>query len=267
MDFSDRYGPWAIIAGASEGVGRAFAHRIAGHGINCVLIARREEPLAALAQDIRNESGVECLALSIDLCAPDALARITAAVGTREVGLFVSNAGADPNGSHFLDTDIDVWMEQVNRNIGTLVRCSHHFGGLMRQRGRGGLLFIGSGACYGGGSYMSVYSGSKAFALCFAESLWSELRPQGVDVLFFALGTTDTPALRSLLAEKGLPLPPGLALPDDVAQIGLARLPHGPVRNWGTEDDVPGYAPNSPDARRARILAIDESSKRIFGDR
>lgn len=266
MKLLEKYGPWAIIAGASEGTGRAFARKIAADGINCILIARREEPLAALADEIRRESGVECVTVSADLSAPDALERITAAVGDREVGLFVSNAGADPNGAHFLDRDSDAWMGQVNRNVGTLVRCCHHFGQLMRQRERGGILIVGSGACYGGGSYMSVYSASKAFQLCFSESLWAELRPHGVDVLFLVLGTTDTPALRTLLAEKGLPLPPGLASPDDVAAKGLARLPHGPVHNWGTEDDVPGHGPNSPDARRARILMIDESTKRIFGD-
>ena len=266
MTFAERYGPWAVIAGASEGTGRAFARKIAAQGVNCILIARREGPLAALAGEIRNESGVECVTVPVDLSAPDALERIITAVGSREVGLFVSNAGADPNGAHFLDRDIDVWIEQVNRNIDTLLRCCHHFGGLLRQRGRGGLLIVGSGGCYGGGSFMSVYSASKAFQLCFAESLWAELRPHGVDVLFLALGTTDTPALRALLAAKGLPLPPGLACPADVADKGLARLAHGPVHNWGQEDDFAGFAPNAPDARRARILAIDESTKRIFGD-
>ncbi len=265
MTPAERYGPWALIAGASEGTGRAFAREIAAQGINCVLVARRREPLLAVAAEIQEESGVECVIATVDLAASDALDRIAAAVGDREIGLFVSNAGADPNGSHFLDRDIDVWMEQVNRNIGTLLRCCHHYGRQMRERGRGGLLIIGSGGCYGGGSFMSVYSASKAFQLCLAESLWAELEPHGVDVLFFALGATDTPALHSLLDKKGLPIPPGLASPADVAAMGLARLPHGPVRNWGTDDDVAGHAPNSPDARRARIRMIDEAAKRIFG--
>ena len=136
----------------------------------------------------------------------------------------------------------------------------------MRERGRGGILLVGSGGCYGGGSFMSVYSASKAFQLCYAESLWAELRPYGVDVLFYALGTTDTPVLRALLAEKGLPLPGGLASPEAVAGRGLERLPHGPVHNWGYEDDVAGFGPNSPDARRSRILMIDQSTRRIFGE-
>lgn len=219
-----------------------------------------------MADELRSEYQVECVTASVDLSAPDALEQIVTAADGREVGLFISNAGADPNGAHFLNRDIDVWMAQVNRNIATLLRCCHHFGGLMRQRKHGGILMVGSGGCYGGGSFMSVYSASKAFQLCLAESLWSELGPHGVDVLFFAMGTTDTPALRALLERNGLPLPPDLASPEDVADTGLARLPHGPVHNWGQADDVAGYAPNAPDARRARILMIDESTRRIFGD-
>ena len=266
MSFAERYGPWAIIAGASEGTGRAFARKIAAQGVRCILIARREAPLRALADEIRAESGVECVTATIDLAAPDAHARIVAAVGDREVGLYIGNAGSDPNGSRFLDRDIGAWTDLVNRNVMTTMQCCHHFGGLMRARQRGGLLLVGSGACYGGSSFLAVYAGSKAFEMCMAEGLWAELRPFGVDVLYFALSTTDTPAFHALLAEKGLSAPPNLASPDAVAQVGLARLPHGPIRNWGQEDDVAGMSPNSPDVRRARILAIDESTKRIFGD-
>ena len=266
MNFTERYGPWAIIAGASEGTGRAFARRVAAAGVQCILIARREEPLRALAEEIRAESGTECITASIDLSKPDALERMQAAVGAREVGLFIANAGSDPNGARFLDRDIYTWLDLVNRNVITTLRCCHYFGGLMRARKRGGILLVGSGSCYGGGSFMAAYSASKAFDLCFAESLWAELRPHNVEVLFFALSTTDTPELRALLAEKGLPAPQALASPDDVAKLGLERLPHGPVHNWGSSDDETGFAPNAPAVRRARILAIDESTKRIFGE-
>jgi uncharacterized protein len=261
----DRYGPWAVIAGASEGVGRAIARQLATAGMQSVVIARRQGPLDELCDEIRAESGIECVTATIDLSAADAFAQIVAAVGSREVGLFICNAGADPNGAHFLDRDIDQWISLVNRNVITMMRCCHHFAGQMRQRGRGGLLLVGSGSCYGGGSFMATYTASKAFDLCFAESLWAELRPHKVDALYLVLGMTDTPALRALLDKKGLPLPAGLASPDEVAAVGLARLPFGPIYNWGLEDDDVGYATSSASARRARILAVDKSSSRIFG--
>ena len=205
MSFAERYGPWAVIAGASEGTGRAFARKIAANGVPCILIARREAPLAALAAEIRRESGLTCLTAVVDLTSPDAPEQIRAAVGDREVGLFVSNAGADTNGARFLDRDLDVWLDHVRLNVVTTLSCCHHFGKLMRARGRGGLLLVSSGACYGGASFMAAYSASKAFVLNFGESLWAELRPHGVDVLNLILGRTDTPAFRKLLAEKGMP--------------------------------------------------------------
>src|SRR5262245_64607328 len=126
MSFADRYGPWALVAGASEGTGREFARRIAASGVPSILVARRAKPLAALADEIRAESGVECVTATIDLSASDALARIVAAVGGREIGLFVGNAGADPNGSRFLDRKAEVWLELVHRNVVTTLLCCHH---------------------------------------------------------------------------------------------------------------------------------------------
>jgi uncharacterized protein len=265
MSFAEKYGPWAVIAGASEGTGRAFARKVAAQGVNCILIARREGPLAALAKEIRAESDVDCITATVDLAAPNAVGKIVAAVGKREVGLFVSNAGADPHGARFLDRDIAIWSDLVQRNVMTVMQCCHHFGGLMRGRKKGGLLLVNSGACYGGSTFMAAYTASKAFTLCFAESLWAELRRHRVDVLTLVMGMTDTPAFRALLAEKGLPVPEGIASPDDVAALGLARLPYGPIQNWGLEDEVAGYALISASDRRKRVLAIEEASVHVFG--
>jgi len=264
MSFLDRYGPWALILGSSEGTGRAFARKIAANGVPCILVARREKPLAELAEELQAESGVACITASIDLAAPDAFDHIVGAIGGREVGLFVSNAGADPNGSYFLDRDMAAWLEQIQRNIVTMARCCHHLGRLMRERRKGGLLLVNSGACYGGSSYMATYSGTKAFTLCFGEGLWAELRGDGVDVLTLIMSVTDTPELRALLARNGLPLPAAAADAEAVAEIGLARLPHGPVHNWGFEDDAAAFALLSAADRRKRVLLVEASSAKVF---
>jgi short-subunit dehydrogenase len=266
MSFAERYGPWAVIAGASEGTGREFARQIAAQGVNVVLVARREGPLAELAQQIRAETGVECVTASVDMARPDAAEQMMAAVGDREVGLYVNNAGSDPNGSRFLDQELQAWVDLAQRNVMTTLKACHHFAGPMRKRGRGGLLLVNSGACYGGGSFLATYAASKAFDLVFAEGLWAELHDHGVDVLTLVMGQTDTPAYRALLAEKGQPLPTNWASAAEVARVGLEQLPQGPIYNWGQTNDVAGYAPNSPDARRARILMIDQHSKSTFGE-
>ncbi len=265
MNFVERYGPWAVVAGASEGTGRAFARQIAAEGVPCILIARRQGPLTALADEIRHENGIECVTAAVDLASPRAFARIVQAVGGRDIGLFVSNAGADPNGARFLDRDVDVWIDLVQRNTVTMLRCCHYFAASMRDRGRGGLLLVNSGACYGGSRFMAAYSASKAFTLCFAEALWDELHEGGVDVLTLVLHMTDTPVLRALLAEKGVAVPENIARPDTVAALGLSRLQHGPVQNWGLADDEIGYAPMSAAARRQRTLAIGAASSHVFG--
>lgn len=257
MSLVGKYGPWALIAGASEGTGAAFAHRLAAEGLKLILIARRAEPLAELATTLHADHGTECVTAQIDLAGSDPIADIAAVSEGREIGLYISNAGGDPNGTGFFQTDVHAWTDLVTRNVLTVVQTAHLLGRPMRQRGRGGIIFVGSGACYGGASGLGVYAGSKAFDLCFGEGLWAELRPHGVDVLNLILGRTDTPELRRWLASRGAPVPDGLASAEEVARVGLERLPHGPVHNWGLADDEQGRMPQSAAARRNRILAIE----------
>ncbi|MEO6091397.1 MAG: SDR family NAD(P)-dependent oxidoreductase [Novosphingobium sp.] len=254
--FASRFGPWALITGASEGTGAAFARELAGRGLKLILVARREEPLRALADEISAKGG-ECVTAAIDLARPGAGERVAAAAAEREVGLFIANAGADTVGANFLHAEAGDWEELVNLNIMTTMRCCHAFAGAMAKRGRGGIVLVGSGACYGGLPGIAAYCGSKAFVLAFAEGLWAELRPHGVDVLNLVLSRTDTPAHRRSLELSGQPIPEGMARPEDVAALGLARLPHGPICNWGEDDDQAGMSATSAADRRARIVGIE----------
>ena len=251
--FASRYGPWALIAGASEGTGASFAHQLAEKGLNLLLVARRPAPLDELAGYLRAIHGVECVTASIDLAREDATQQLVALAGTREVGLLILNAGADPNGSMFLDNEIANWDALAARNVMTTMRALHAFAAPMRERGRGGLMVVGSGACYGGLPGIGVYAASKAFDLVLCEALWAELAPHGVDVLSYVIGRTDTPAHRELMEARGIAIPRDLADPDEVARLGLERLPHGPVCNWGEADDEAVMAETSAAQRRERI--------------
>ncbi|MEE4453924.1 SDR family NAD(P)-dependent oxidoreductase [Novosphingobium resinovorum] len=253
--FAARYGPWALIAGASEGTGAEFARQLAGIGFHLILVARREAPLAALAGELRGK-GATCITASIDLAGPDATQRLLDAAAGREVGLLILNAGADPNGAMFLDGAIDAWDRLAARNVLTTMRALHAFAAPMKARGRGGLIVVGSGACYGGLPGIGVYAASKAFDLVLCEALWAELEPHGVDVLSYVIGRTDTPAHRELLEARGMSVPEGLADAAQVARLGLARLPFGPVCNWGEADDEPGMSATSAAQRRERIRRI-----------
>lgn len=265
MDFAERYGPWAVIAGASEGTGASFARQAAAKGLNLVLIARRQGPLDTLAKDVREKFGVEVVTASIDLAALDAPQHVAAAAGAREVGLFIFNAGADPNGKYFLDADYKVWADLVQRNVNTTMACTYHFAGPMAKRGRGGILLLNSGACYQGIVTMGPYSGSKAFVLAFAEGLWGDLHDKGVDVLTLVMNKTDTPEFRRYMKEHGMPFPADAASADDVAALGLERLPHGPIQNWGEADDEVKMTMQSSKARRERAIMINAGVKRMMG--
>ncbi len=231
--FAQCYGPWAVILGASDGTGAAFARAIAAAGIHCILVARREQPLADLAAELTREHSVECITAPVDLADADASVQVIAAASDREVGLLVTNAGADPHGALFLEQTSAAWESLLAINITNTLRCCHHFGGLMRARRRGGLLLVGSGACRGGAARLATYSGAKAFVRCFAESLWQEMKDDNVHVLHLELTTTDTPSFRKLLAEKGRKPLRGMTSPEDVARVGLARLARGPNYFWG----------------------------------
>lgn len=257
MSIAEKYGPWALIAGASDGVGLAFARRLAREGLKLILVSRSQAKLDKAAEELRG-LGAACVTVSADLSQPDGADRAIAGAGDREVGLIVTNAGADSINSKFLDADVAAWEGLATMNIGTKLRLAHHFGRAMRERGRGGMILINSGACYSGMFGLATYCGSKGFVLNFSEGLWAELRHDGIDVLTMVLGQTDTPSYRATLAKSGQPLPENWASPDDIADTALAQLPHGPIYNWGQSNDTAGYASGSPDDRRAKIVYIEQ---------
>ncbi len=233
MTFVESYGPWAVIAGASEGVGEAFAAAVATEGVNVVLLARRQAVLDEVAATIHGESGVQVRAVAVDLADPSGMDTVAAATKDLDVGLLMYCAGADPNYQPFLANPVEVATAMVRRNCTVLVEMCHHFAAPMAANGRGGIIVLSSGAAFVGAPNMVIYGGTKAFDVVFTEALWAELHPQGVDVLSLVLGETDTPALRRLRAERGFvddpdaPLP-GVATVDEVVGDALAHLAHGP---------------------------------------
>lgn len=236
-DLTRRYGPWAVIAGGSEGVGAEFAFQLAAAGVNLVLIARKPEPLRDTAEQCR-ALGVQVRELALDLAGRNAVPRIEAATADLEVGLLIYNAGANTHSAEFLDGDPAAFGRVLDLNVRTPLALIHHFGGPMRDRRRGGVLLAGSLTGYLGSARHTVYGGAKAFTRIFAEGLWVELREYDVHVLELVLGVTRTPAM----ARAGLNFDiPGLRVSDpaDVAREGLERLPHGPVHVITAHADNP----------------------------
>jgi uncharacterized protein len=246
VEFTDRYGPWAVVAGASEGIGASVARMLGERGVNVVLVARRQAALEEVAATVQTEA--RCVAL--DLSLPDADSALVAATEGLEVGLLVYNAGADPYSSNFLDQPLASWAGLVRRNVDTVLGACYRYGSAMAARGRGGIVLVTSGAAWVGGAHLAAYGASKAFDLILGEALWAELKPMGVDVLSMVLGATDTPAFRRVLKGRDFD---GLADPDDVARDMLANLAEGPT--W-----PPDGSPFGPLPRRQAVELMTQAS-------
>jgi len=225
-EFRRKYGSWALIAGASEGVGASLADRLAARGLDLVLIARNGPLLERVAQEARDRHGVEVRPVVLDLTSADMVSRLAEATDGLEVGLVVYNAGAANRTTTFLEDSLEDSLRQVKLACVGPVALARHFAPPMVDRGRGGIVLIGSLACLSGAARLAVYSAVKAFNVNLAEGLWAELRPHGVDVCCAPLGTTYTEALRRMGvaydAQRDM-------LPDDVAREIIENIGNGPT--------------------------------------
>lgn len=233
-DFADKYGPWALVVGASDGCGALFAERLAREGVNVVLVARREQVLRDVAAGIGKRTGAATKTLAVDLTDPDAAQTIVDATADLDIGMLVYCAGGDPNYRPFLANPVSAAEALLQRNCLVLMRLCHHYAGKMVERGRGGIVNFSSGAALAGGPNMVAYGGTKAFDLVFTEGLWAELHDKGVDVLCLLLGKTDTPALRQLEYSRGQiasldDIPPGAIPAEVVINEAFDNLTTGPT--------------------------------------
>jgi short-subunit dehydrogenase len=241
VTFATKYGPWALVAGASDGVGAAFAKGLAERGVSVVLLARRQAVLDQVAAEIKSATSAQTRTLAVDLAQPGAAAAIAEATSDLEIGFLVYCAGADPKFEPFLANPVEAAEVMVQRNCVVPMQLCHHFAAGMVKRGRGGIVVFGSGAGFAGGPNMVAYGASKAFDMVFAEALWAELQDKGVDVLGLILGKTDTPALRKLEHSRGQidspdEVPPGTAAVEDVIAEAFENLTKGPT--WIVGEDL-----------------------------
>ncbi len=246
----EKYGPWALVIGGSEGVGAAFARLLAADGFKLVLTARKTAPLEELADELRGK-GAEVRILSADLSKPDVLDQIRTVTDDIDVGLLVYNAGANDTRGLFTELPEAVTQSVISINVLGQANLSRHYGALMVKRGRGGIILGGSLSSYLGSPTLAAYTASKAFSRIFSEALWAELKPLGVDVLHLNIGFTATPAM----ARLGMPIE--LAEPPEtVAREGLDNIADGPVWIVSTPGNIErARLINGVDNRAETVLA------------
>lgn len=225
MSFAERYGPWAVVTGASSGIGRQFATVLAERGLNVVITARRKDRLDRLAAELASKHGVQVQVLELDLTTTGFLEALLSATADKDVGLVVSNAGFGLKGLHHLQ-ERERLDSMVNVNVRAPTLIAQAYAPGLIKRGRGGLLITGSMEGFLSMPWSAAYAASKAFVHSLGEALWAELSPYGVDVLVLAPGATDTEAagLQGLDNKQISNVMP----PRQVAQMSLDHLRDGP---------------------------------------
>jgi len=221
-------GKWALITGASSGLGLEFAELLAAQKVNLVLAARRREPMEALAAKLCRKHGVDILVEAIDLAAPGAAARLKSILDERSlrIDILVNNAGYGLHGE-FLQTPLERTIDMIQLNITALTELSYVFGRDMAARRSGQILLIASLLGLQPVPTFAAYAATKSYVLAFGEALHDELRSQGVVVTSLCPGHTET----GFDAAAGAPVSPLLRLltmkPRPVAETGLRALSQG----------------------------------------
>ena len=225
--YSDKYGPWALVAGASEGLGAEFAEQLAAKGLHLVLVARRQELLDPLGARLMREHAIEVRTLTLDLGREEAGSLIEAATGDIEIGLLVYNAAVSMIGQYF-EISLEDHLRELAVNCRGPLTLSYLLGQRMVKRRRGGIVLMTSLSSSQGSALITNYSATKAYNRLLAEGLWDELRTQGVDVLACAASAVSTPGYqasaprRSRLSVAAIP-------PREVVAETLAALGKKPV--------------------------------------
>ena len=203
-----RFGPWALVTGASSGIGREFARQIAASGINVVLVARRDALLTELARAISQEFDVQYRVLAMDLSQEGFIAGLADATHDIDIGLVVSNAGTG-NSGEFLKLDRQLLQATLRLNTMAHLDITHHFGARLAQRRRGGLILVGAMGAENGVPCMANEGGAKAYVHSLGEALHYEFKPLGVYVTVLAAGFTDTAVLEKFgFDPKAMPMKP-----------------------------------------------------------
>ncbi len=232
---TSKYGGWAIVTGASSGIGRSFAEQLARAGMNLVLVARSEDALQQTAKELHSRYSVQTRVLALDLS--DSIARETLDLETLDldVGLLINNAALEQRGAFVRHTPNEL-SDAIEVNVTAPTELGQRFGKRFVNQGRGGIILVSGSIAYQGVPFLANYAATKAHQVILAESLYYELRPHGVDVLGLSPGLTTTPMVGRLeQAIKFSRIGMMQLQPEYVAAVGLRQLGKRPSSVVGAQ--------------------------------
>lgn len=223
-----KYGGWAVVTGATAGIGKSFAHQLAREGMHVVLVARSEDALQATAEELQTRYAIQTRVLALDLAHPIAAETLDLETLDLDVGLLVSNAAVEQRGA-FVSHSVEELRNAIDLNITTPTELGQRFGRRFVKRRRGGIIFVSGSIGYQAVPHMANYAATKAHQVNLAEALYYELRSSGIDVLGLSPGLTQTPMVGRLEQSIRFGRVGMMKLrPDYVAKVGLKLLGRRP---------------------------------------
>ncbi len=263
MTLKQKYGSLALICGASEGIGAAFAHHLAADGINLVLVARRKEPLDALAAELEKLHGIQTYVVPCDLADSNAAEQLKVSLEGKAVNILVYNA-AIPFIGRFEEDPIAHHNQIAQANMVTPMNLIHVFGSAMLQQGKGAVILMASLAGFQGSGFLAAYAASKAFDRVLAESLWYEWKDRGVDVIACCAGATATPNFINTKPEKASAFAPKVQLPADVVQECFGQLGKRPSYITGRGNRIASFFMQRLMPRKMAIKIMGDTTRKMY---
>jgi uncharacterized protein len=266
MHFKERYGPVALVAGASEGMGAAFAHALASRGLDLVIVARGKEKLDLAAAELTAKYAIRVWPVPCDLGSPDAIEEIRQVIGGMKINFLVYNAARSYIGP-YLNEPVTEHMEMAGVNMLTPLKMIHHFGKHMVEEKRGGMVLMSSLAGNQGSGYLATYAASKAFNRILAESLWYEWKNKGVDVIGCCAGATLTPNYIQSKPGRISPFAPKPQLPEQVVKECLSKLGKYPSFVSGRSNKIACFLMNHIFSVKKAVNTMGDTTRRMYGIR
>jgi short-subunit dehydrogenase len=263
MNLKQKYGNTALVAGASEGIGAAFATCLAAEGLDLVLIARRLQPLKKLADLLEYKYKVNVMYITCDLSGVNAAKQIEEALDDREISLLVYNAALSYIGP-FIKNSLENQSQAVLVNMITPLNMVRLFGEKMVTKGKGAVILMTSLAGLQGSGYLSVYAATKAFNRILAESLWYEWKNNGVDVIACCAGATATPGYKNSHPEKTGFFTPRVLEPEEVPYECFKKLGKRPSYITGKGNRLASFVMQKLLPRKMAVNIMGDNTRKMY---
>lgn len=263
MNLKQKYGQLALVAGASEGIGAAYAEYLAAAGMDLILVARRKEPLEQLATLLISKYNSNVDYICCDLAAVNAAQQLQQDLNGKEINLFVYNAALSYIGP-FEHNSLEKHNQMAQANMITPMNLIQIFGASMLTKGKGAIILMASLAGFQGSGFLSVYAASKAFDRVLAESLWYEWKDKGVDVIACCAGATATPNFIQTNPEKTSFFAPRVQLPEEVVKECFEKLGKQASFITGIGNKIASFIMQKLMSRKMAIKIMGDTTRKMY---